>query len=134
MTRSVIAFVVAPLWVPVVVAPYAAVFVVPHPVQSQWVAILILTIFSVIPAYGVVLAFGLPGFLILRFYQLTNLWIFAVLGFVVGLAEGAAATRLPLTAAEIAWLLAPSLLGLAIGVTFWLIARPDRNITEGDSK
>jgi hypothetical protein len=141
MSRSALAFVVAPLWVPLFVIPYSCLSLFSGPGQGPW--IIIAAFLSIIFAYGGTLVFGLPAFLILRSRNLTALWIAAVLGFVIGattwvlfmaffalwLGGDAQAAR---RAAQGTFMDQPmslvwtGLLGVVVGTTLWLIARPDR--------
>ena len=82
MGRPVLAFLIAPLWVPLIFAPYAALNLFPNSAQSHWVVIS--TIASALFAYAGTLVFGFPPFLILRVYGLTHLWIAAAVGFLSG--------------------------------------------------
>jgi hypothetical protein len=141
MSRLAIAFLVAPLWVPLIVAPYSAFEIFPHPTQWRWVVIA--TIISAIFSYLGVFALGYPAFLALRSRNLTALWIAAALGFVVGaltmvaflacfalaLGEGSQSVDLFLQGPPsllLAGVIPPGLLGALVGTTLWLIARPDR--------
>jgi hypothetical protein len=141
MSRLAIAFFVAPLWVPLIIAPYSAFEIFPDPAQWRWVVIA--TIISAIFSYLGVFALGYPAFLALRSRNLTALWIAAALGFVVGalimlvfqaclaLALGEGSQGFGLMFQEppsllIVGIIPPGLLGALVGTTLWLIARPDR--------
>ena len=62
MSRTAVAFLIAPLWVPAAVAPFAISWA-PYSEQRHWIyiTIIIATIFG----YGGTLMLGLPAFLIL---------------------------------------------------------------------
>jgi len=138
MSRTFVAFLVAPLWVPVATAPFAA-QMFPYPAQSHW--IYITTVIAIVFAYGGALAFGVPTFLILRTRNCGSFWIAAVLGFGIssltwmifailfGLSLGNGLTFVWRQATNFAswWPLPPiGALGSLVGATFWMIARPDR--------
>ncbi len=144
MNRTAIAFIIGPLWAPLVVTPIAHFEIFPYPAQLHWVVIagLISTIF----AYLGVFLLGLPLFRWLRSRNLTALWMAAALGFVVGVLTWIAAVAsfvlllggdlhgVELAArdwrmafARLAGLVAPGLIGIVVGMTIWLIARPDHH-------
>jgi hypothetical protein len=81
MSRTALAFLIAPLWVPAITAPYA-VHMFPYPEQGHW--IYITTIVGAVFAYGGALTLGLPAFLILRARKFTAFWIAPVVGFAIG--------------------------------------------------
>jgi hypothetical protein len=78
MRRTVLAFLIAPLWVPAGAWPYAA-YMFPYPEQQHW--ILMTTIVATVFAYGGTAALGIPAFLLLRARKYTSFWIAPVLGF-----------------------------------------------------
>lgn len=139
MSRTALAFLVAPLWVPAATAPCAA-YMFPYPEQRHW--IYITTIIAAIFAYGGELMLGMPAFFILRTRKHTAFWIAPVLDFgascitwlvfitLLGLSLGNftfVARDLAINSAK--WssvFLATGALGAAVGTTLWLIARPDR--------
>ncbi len=140
MSRSTAAFLIAPLWVPLIVVPYALFVIFPHPAQHLWVAVagLLSTVFTYL-GVGVI---GLPVFRFLRSRNWTAIWIAGVAGFVIGaamwlvflvffilfLGEGfggvASAAQDWRNHAAFLWL--PGALGTLVGLTLWVIARPDR--------
>jgi hypothetical protein len=136
MNRTVIAFFIAPLWVPLIVAPYAALVLFPYPAQWHW--IIITVVLSATFTYLGVFALGFPAFRVLRSRNLTALWIAAGLGFIVGavtwavfmacfalsLGEGLHGVHGALSSHSI-FVLLTGLLGMLVGTTFWLIARAD---------
>jgi len=137
MRKIVLAFLIAPLWVPAAAIPFA-VFVFPHPEQRHW--IYFTTIIAAIFAYGGVAALGLPAFLILRNRKHTSFWIAPALGFGVGIVTLVAflalfalslgsprpfANVMPNSLAQWLTFLLTGALGAAVGATLWLIARPD---------
>jgi hypothetical protein len=140
VSRSVAAFLIAPLWVPLIVVPYTLFVIFPYPAQHLWVAVagLLSTVFTYL---GVGLI-GLPVFRFLRSRNWTVIWIASVAGFVIGsamwlvftvifilsLGESfsgvASATQDWRNQAAFLWL--PGALGTLVGLTLWAIARPDR--------
>lgn len=140
MRRTVLAFLIAPLWVPVSAWPYAA-RMFPYPEQQHW--IVVTTIVATVFAYGGTVAFGVPAFLLLRARKHTSFWIAPVLGFVAGVATwlvflalfglslghswSYVLRELVNDAAKLGNYLPAGPLGSAIGATLWLVARPDRH-------
>ena len=139
MGRPVLAFAIAPLWVPLVVAPYAALFLFPYAAQAHWVAItaFISTFFS----YLGTLAIGLPAYLVLRARQVSSIWAGIVLGFVIGgtiwlvfllcfvFLLGSSVTAMVNRSLadwrpDLLAFVVTGTLGMLVGVTIWLIARP----------
>ncbi len=140
MRRNVLAFLIAPLWVPVIDAPYAA-SMVPDGGHDHW--IIITVIIGAIFAYGGVLALGLPASLFLRACHYTRFWIAPVLGFCLAavtclvfvyisslwlgavlMADSHEIAASPPIWSSALWL--TGTLGALVGATLWLIARPDR--------
>jgi hypothetical protein len=141
MMRKSVAFVVAPLWVPLAVAVFAATVVFPNPAQIHWV--IISTVIGSILTYAGVLLVGLPIYPILVRRGWTSIWVAIALGFVVGalvnrlfmvlfalsLGSGVAYALkgvAEVSVVDVSWLGITGLLGVLIGMTLWLIARPDR--------
>jgi hypothetical protein len=144
MSRSVVAFLVAPLWVPLLVTPFCYPFVFPHAAQLHWVVIgaILSTIFS----YGGTILLGVPIFSILRALNLTASWIAIAVGFVIGavtfevfsvlfgLSLNGGNLELVMKTyyetfhdpIQLMFLVLPGSLGGIVGITLWLIARPDR--------
>src|SRR5436190_15507271 len=92
MGRPLLAFLVAPLWVPLIVAPVAAAYIFPYAAQAHWVAIS--TIISAIFAYAGMLLFGVPMFLLLQRRPRALLGAATVLGFAAGALTSLAFTLL----------------------------------------
>lgn len=143
MSRTALALAIAPLWVPLIVMGFEYRAHVPPPGARETLAVGALVAFN---AYLAVYLFGLPGFLALRSRRRTG-WIAATaLGGVVGILalipfdlSAAIAVHLMFDiavpwavlglAAEIArkfYFLYTAPLGMLVGLTLWLIARPDR--------
>lgn len=131
MSRSAIAFVVAPLWFPLWVGLLFGIAAFPDSAQVQLMA------FATVIAYAAMLTLGYPGFRYLRMRGKTSLWRLMGLGFVVGavawaliafclgfLKYGVVTMALHMSFNDVS--LAPELLGIITAATFWLIARPDR--------
>ncbi len=139
MSRTTLAFLVAPLWAPAAAVPFAA-RAFPYPEQRHWIVITV--IIAAIFAYGGVAALGIPAFRLLRASKHTAFWIAPILGFAVGVATwlvfivlfglslGNSWTFVSndlVTNSAHFWAFLPTgALGAAVGATLWLIARPDR--------
>jgi hypothetical protein len=136
MNRSIIAFLVAPLAAPVLLIPYIRSMTT----TSTWFVFAL--IISAIMAYAGVFIFGVPAYFFLRTRSWTALWIAPLVGFLIGavmwlvfsaifalvLDEGISGVRLALTdPATLRGVIWPGgIIGAAIGIILWLIARPDR--------
>jgi hypothetical protein len=146
MNRTIVAFIVAPLWVPLAagVIAYISSFD-PYPTPVFWTMVGILG--SALTAYVGEFALGLPVFLILRSHGMSRLWIVVLFGCIIGAVCGViywASIMFFFSAGDIGAFigamqklfnghgnliqmsLAPSLLGAIAGATLWLIARPDK--------
>jgi hypothetical protein len=135
--RTPIAFLVAPLVVPLIVAAYVPIRFPHDPAAATAVPL------SVFVSYFGAVIFGVPTYLFLRARQLTAFWIASVAGFIVGvmmwyvffallglslgngLSDVAAALSTPRYMLPNA-LKASGPLGALVGTILWLIARPDR--------
>jgi hypothetical protein len=139
MSRVALAFLVAPLWVPLAFAIFAGIYLFHGNILSGWFVYGIVV--SMVPAYAGSVAFGLPAFRFLQRRQLVSPWIGAGCGFVIGVVTFYASSFL------IPWLsgafkqdgaferalLVPSYmllsaggLGVLVGLTIWFITRPDK--------
>jgi hypothetical protein len=141
MSRTFTAFLVAPLWVPAAMVPLAA-QMFPHPGQRHWIYITV--IIAAIFAYGGTMVLGVPAFLMLRARRYTSFRTAAALGFAIGGLTGAAflvlfalslgnsVAFIRHQAVNMTWWLLPGcgVLGLIVGGTLWLIARPDLGRTD----
>jgi len=116
MSRSAIAFLVAPLWVPLLLRPYCYLFVFPYAEQRHWV--MIGAVLSAIFSYGDTLSIGIPTFSVLRAYRMTSIWIAIAAGFVIG-----AVTWIALLALFIIFLHEASARGLSATREYWRISR-----------
>jgi hypothetical protein len=140
------AFAIAPLWVPILLMPFARFVIFPYSEQSKLVVVSVFL--SAIISYGGTIFVGLPALLFLRSHNLTSPWISIALGFAIGtivlslfmalfsIALGHNA-QYAMHAAQstftdwrpnmIIWTGIAGLVGSLVGITLWLIARPDRH-------
>ena len=136
MDRTLIALFIAPLVVPILLFPYLRGLLT----TNFWLAFGLLV--SVIFAYIGVVLLGIPAYLFLRARGWTSFWVAPFLGFAVGavmwlvfsavfalaLDQGIAGVRSSLsdpgTLSGVLW--PGGIVGAAVGVAFWLIARPGR--------
>jgi hypothetical protein len=140
VSKTGLAFLIAPLWVPAAIVPFAA-QAFPYPEQRHW--IYISSIIAAIFAYAAVAAFGMPAFVILRTRNFTALWTAPVLVSALASSHGlslSSSLGCPLETAgvfplmiwrairRIWWPLLPTgTLGAVVGATFRVIARPHRS-------
>jgi ABC-type transport system involved in multi-copper enzyme maturation permease subunit len=142
MKRTVVAFLLAPLWVPAAEVAYTA-YKIPF-LKPRY--LVIGAIISAIFAYGGALIFGLPAFHALGFFGVRNrksFWIATVLGFGIGVLTAlcflvfcfslfAPDFNIAFVLNQWNWsafwweYLPMGVLGSIVGGTLWLIARPDR--------
>jgi hypothetical protein len=139
VTRSQTAFVIAPLWVPLLVTPFTAVYVFPYAAQFMWV--LIAGGLSALFAYFGTYALGRPLFTFLNSRNWTALWIAVISGggigiitwfaflicFVLFLGEGLGGIQMVLhpNLSQLLFLGIPALLGALVAGTIWIIMRPE---------
>ena len=139
MSRTALAFLIAPLWVPAAAVPFAA-RAFPYPEQQHWIVITV--IIAAIFVHGGVAALGVLAFRLLRASKHTAFWIGPVLGFAVGVVtwlvfivlfglslgnSWAFVSHDLVTNSAHLWAFLPTgALGAVVGATLWLIARPDR--------
>jgi hypothetical protein len=140
MSRHRLAFVVAPLWVPVLVGLYCFFLIFTRPGQEELIVIA-MTIGAIL-SYGGTLAFGRPAFAFMRTHRMTSIWMAMATGFAIGaltsffflvaiaaMLQGLAALLFSdeaLHAALSLFNVASGIMGTLVGITLWLIARPDR--------
>ena len=146
MNRTIIAFIVAPLWVPL--AECGVAFISssdPYSAPIFWTMVGLLG--SALAAYVGELALGLPVFLFLRSHGMSRLWIVIISGYIIGAVCGVMYWTGLIFFSSIGDIgafigaiqklfnghdnliqmsLAPSLLGAIVGATVWLVARPDK--------
>ena len=138
VSRTALAFLVAPLWVPATTT-LLAVGTFPY---AEQLGIYIITVIAAIFAYGGTATLGLPAFLILRARGHTAFWFAPALGFGVGVITWAIFMILLGLFLDKNWTFvthdivnnpaqrlifpATGALGATVGATLWLIARPDR--------
>jgi len=107
----------------------------PHPEQRYWICVV--TVIAIIFAYGGTLALGLPTLFVLRRFGWVRFWLAPIAGFCAGIVAGIVFLALfGLSLGENFSVVMQSirpfgslisgLLGMCVGTTFWLIARPDR--------
>ena len=140
--RVLIAFLVAPLCVPIALMPLFFLFV--HPTAPSWAVFE--SVVSMVFAYGGMVVFGLPTYLLLRPRDMTKRWVTVAAGFVYGVLtmmiflvlfdlafsyshEVSAAPLRELIADPRQWpvgFVLPGILGAMVGITFRRIARPHR--------
>jgi hypothetical protein len=142
MSRTRLAFVIAPLWVPLVVPVITEAFLYRSP-AGLMADLIPRVITSVIFGYGGTLVLGVPLFRFLRSRQITGFWAAPVFGFIVAMitwgiplgllhlsapknAIGPSFMELATDAGFLAVIFVPGVVGMMVGVTLWLIARPDR--------
>jgi hypothetical protein len=82
VNRQTLAVLLAPLWVPLGFAPYAALYVFPYSARAQeWVAIV--TLLSIALAYAGMFVVGVPVFVALHRRGWANAWTMTTLGVVI---------------------------------------------------
>lgn len=143
MRRIVIASLMAPLWAPFAGAVIAAFFWHPSDLGNvdpgTW--ILMAAMFGALYGYAAILAVGLPAHILLQRWGHRSVWAYLTTFFVCELiiwaavytasyASNGPGVALSILAGTIvdhpARPIFFGLVGAAIGVTFWMIARPDR--------
>jgi hypothetical protein len=139
MSRHGLAFLVAPLWVPTLVGLYCHLLLFSRPGQEELVAIAV--VLSAVLGYGATLVFGGPAFAFMRARRLTSAWSAAAAGLAIGALTSVVFTlglslslmRDPslvelLQDAASLFHVASGAMGALVGITLWLIARPDHPI------
>lgn len=142
MNRTALAFGIAPLWVPLLVG--GGKWFLDSSPQSVPFAVIV----STFSAYGGTYLLGAPAFAFLRSRGYTARWLSIVLGFAVGtlvflvflfLFSLALVNSVEFALAYIqvrftVWnlsnliaVVAPGLLGALVGITIWMVARPDKS-------
>lgn len=137
-SRTVLAFALAPLWVTAATALFA-VQAFPYPAQRHW--IIITTVIGTIFAYAGTIVLGAPAYWFLGSRNFRGPSVAIALGigiggltwacflflFPISLGEGAAVAWQALTTNPAIWqsFLPACVLGSIVGITLWLIARPD---------
>jgi len=141
MNRTALAFAIAPLWPPLLVG--GGIWLVENNGQTVW----LVTAVSVLFSYGGTCLIGAPAFLFLRSRGYSARRVAVVLGFTIGalayqvflflfslaLGNSVAFTLATFREMFTQWtpgnliaVGAPGLLGALVGITLWVIARPDR--------
>ena len=138
--RTLIAFLVAPLWVVAPVGLLAITMTTPHPWQNPSMYAIVAT--GTLFGYGGTVILGLPALYILRARGYTAFWVALLTGFtagaltwlvflaVISLLLHASVDRQCLSMfatspRSLAFWVA-GVLGVAVGATIWWIIRPDR--------
>ena len=135
MTRGTVAFLVAPLWVPITVALLSRSFLFPYTGQWRW--IVISTLLAALFSYAGMFAIGLPALFVLSRLGFVQLWSALIVGALASVAVWTAffaffSLYLGTFAYGFLWegvlggLLPSMLLGVVVATTFWTILRPDR--------
>jgi hypothetical protein len=129
--RSVIAFLIAPLAVPLLYGAWAGLHGLANDGPWPPPRIEIVLGFAAMFTYAGTVVFGIPACLFLRARKLTAFWLAPVVGFVAGAIMNCIFVTLVIPSAPLANVLLGSLeiggpLGAVVGAIFWLIARPDR--------
>lgn len=146
MGRTVKAFLIAPLWVPLALLILAA-FAPERELVSAIAAV------SGVITYAATLIFGYPAFMLMWRYKRTGPGIAAVIGFFIGILSSYAfmiciglflvdakggnvdkafqhmisnVLNAQISLNDLPILLGSGLVGVPIGLTLWLIVRPDR--------
>ena len=136
MPRHKVAFLIAPLAVPLFVLVWS---LTGHLALGWRLTVVAIAAFL---SYSGTLAFGVPAYYLLKARKLTAAWIAGTAGFAIGalmwlvflvifplsLDQGFSGIRRGLAdfhiVTDIAW--PGGVLGMIVGVLFWVIARPDR--------
>jgi len=130
MARAVIAFLVAPLVVPILTTIELRELLSQPPLAG------LMLLFCTFTAYVGTFVFGIPTYLFLRTRRWTAFWLAPVLGFVAGGLAWWLCKSVPMTGGTfhfdpdprllraVLWPFGP--LGALVGSLLWLIARPDR--------
>jgi len=96
MNRAIVAFVIAPLTVPVVVGSFGVVIMAVHSLSPaairnpfpDWPMVIGTTVASALYSYGGAIVFGIPSYLWLRKRGTKAFWVWPAWGFGVGAATG----------------------------------------------
>jgi len=143
VSRSTLAFLVAPFWVSLLITPYAY-LMFPYPDQNHWVVVGV--VLGVLFGYGGKFLFGILMLWFLQALRVTTVWVAATAGFLIGAITSlgfviafilfftkgdfrALAMEINLGLSDprdLVFLLWSGSLGIIVGITFWIIARPDR--------
>lgn len=140
MSRTAIAFVVSPLWTPLAAGLFFGVAVLTDTTRIHAADVCLIAsavVGSALLTYFGMFALGYPAFRYLRARGMTSVWRAMGLGFVAGAVMWAlvafwlglwkyGGVTLALYQSFNDVYLPAELLGVIIGATFWLIARPDR--------
>lgn len=131
--RHAMAFLSAPLWVPLIVVLVASGIPTPSGMPSAS-GLMVFAVVSAFFAYLGMVVIGIPAYLFLRWRRWTSLWPAAVVGFVAGFVMalglvgswGGWTAALDPSANDLFAGLVSALVGVLVAATAWLIIRPDR--------
>ena len=140
MKRSQVAFLIAPLWVPLQVTLFSASFTIPTRSQFHWVVVA--GLLSAAVAYLGTYGLGLPLFIFLKSRNWTALlvaiissafigavtYLIAVACFAIYLGEDTqwVVAKLLANLEQMFPLVVPGFQGALVGSTIWAISRPDK--------
>jgi hypothetical protein len=142
MIRSVVALLIAPLCVPLMVASHDLLLAFEHRDNPNVRYLTALPLFVAAISYGSTLLLGVPMLVFARWLGLSGWWVSSVIGCFIGsalwlaaaawylIAHGVDIPHLPRQLLDLGllnWLWPLGAMGAAVGMTFWLIARPDRS-------
>ncbi|MSP77458.1 MAG: hypothetical protein EXR12_15120 [Rhodospirillaceae bacterium] len=146
MNRTIVAFLVAPLWVPLA-------FMIVGAFGRQMELAALYAVSGGMATYAATLIFGYPALALMWRCKLTGPWTAAVVGLAIGIlsfftfmigvglflvdAKGGSVRKMlrndidnlinaRISLVDFQGLVAPGLVGVVIGLTLWAIARPDR--------
>ena len=131
--RHAAAFLVAPLWVPLVAMTYTA---ADGPQPPNGTGLMLIGFFGAIGAYVIMTVVGIPAYVVMRWRNWTAPWIAMAAGFVTGVVMwnlfaiyflgGWTYAAKTLSASNHVIDLIPAAVGALVAATAWLIVRPDR--------
>jgi hypothetical protein len=131
--RHAVAFLVAPLWVPLVAVTYTA---ADGPQPPNGAGLMLIAVVGAIASYVIMTVVGIPAYLVMRWRRWRALWIAMAAGFVTGVVMwnlfavyflgGWIYAIKALSASNHLIDLLPASVGALVAATAWLIVRPDR--------
>ncbi len=131
--RHAAAFLVAPLWVPLVAMTYTA---IDGPQPPNATGLQLIAVLGAIGSWIIMAVAGVPAYLVMRWRNWTGLWIAIAAGFVTGIVAwnlfavyflgGWTYGVKALGRSNHLIDLLPAAIGALVAATAWLIVRPDR--------